>query len=161
MESVLNEENRKIIYDDLHTIDWMKDWKRDHDQHIRFTKTHHSLLQVVYYRSQSWILILFTGIAIGLIGGWIDLASAWLTDTKLGYCKNQWYASKKICCKNMADKYGECDDWINWSYALFWFRHLSLINWLFYVIFSTAFGFTATIIVSNVSLYASGSGYSF
>lgn len=159
VENSLSDENRKIVYSDLHTIDWMKDWKRDHNRHIQFIKTQHSFLQVLFYSSQSWILILLTGIAIGLIGGWIDLAAAWLTDTKLGYCKNQWYASKKICCKNMADNYGYCNDWIDWSYSLLWLRNISLVNWMIYVLFSSVFGLCATLIVSNISLYASGSGY--
>jgi chloride channel 3/4/5 len=121
-------------------------------------KAPHSLLSVIFYSSQSWILILLTGITIGLIGGWIDLASAWLTDTRLGYCKNQWYVSKKVCCKILADNYGYCDDWIDWSYALMWVRNLSLVNWAVYVFLSTLFGLGATLIVTNISLYASGSG---
>jgi chloride channel 3/4/5 len=150
--------NRKGGYKNLHTIDWLKDYRQDHNRHTNFIKTPHSFINIIFYSSQSWVLILLTGITIGLIGGWIDLASAWLTDAKLGYCKNQWYASKKVCCKNMADKYGYCDDWIDWSYALMWVRNVSLVNWTIYVILSTLFGFGATLIVTNISLYASGSG---
>jgi chloride channel 3/4/5 len=157
-ETSLNNRNRKGGYRNLHTIDWLNDCRKDHNRHINFIKTPHSFQINLLYSAQSWILTLLTGIAIGLIGGWIDLTSAWLTDTKLGYCRNQWYISKKVCCKHMADKYGYCNDWIDWSYALLWIRNLSVINWIIYVVLSTLFGLGATVIVTNISLYASGSG---
>ena len=93
----------RVVYGDFTTIDWMRDWRRDHRRRFRFLQKKHALSSIIFEHSQSWLVIFLTGISIGLLAGCIDVVSAWLTDIRIGYCTNQWYAGRKICCKNVQD----------------------------------------------------------
>lgn len=89
-----------VVYGNLTTIDWMRDILRDHRRRYRFFLKKHSLVDLVTENAQSWIIVLVSGVFIGLIAGWIDVAAAFLTDKRIGHCKTEWYASQKVCCKN-------------------------------------------------------------
>lgn len=147
-----------VVYGDLSTIDWMRDWMRDHRRRFKLFTSSHTVWGTAFERSQSWILVLAVGISIGLIAGSIDTIVVWLTDVRFGYCKNEWYTGKQLCCKNIEGQDGNCSDWADWSGAIFNLRGLFLINWTFYVIFSTLLATTSAYLVSHISLYASGSG---
>ena len=131
---------------------------RDHRRRFRFLRKKHSILGLILENSQSWILISLIGISIGFIAGWIDVSAAFLTDLKSGFCTKGWYATRKSCCKYMMDANEECSEWKDWSAAILWFSNLFLVNWFFYIFFSTLYATLCAFLVIHLSLYAAGSG---
>lgn len=60
-------------------------------------------LQQILDGSHVWVVLVTTGITVGLIAACIDIATNWLGDLKLGYCKgdqgaNQFYLNRQFCC---------------------------------------------------------------
>ncbi|KAI8907406.1 chloride channel, partial [Gorgonomyces haynaldii] len=49
--------------------------------------------------SLDWILVSVCGAVIGLLAGWMDSLSNWMSDLKLGYCNDIW-KSQNLCCKD-------------------------------------------------------------
>ncbi|KAJ1565095.1 hypothetical protein HK096_004585, partial [Nowakowskiella sp. JEL0078] len=58
----------------------------------------------------------------------------------------------------MHDIDGSCDDFWDWSFAIFGVRRVGIVNWFFYILFSTLFAGACAIIVCLLSPYAAGSG---
>ena len=148
-----------VVYGDLSTIDWMRDWMRDHRRRFKFfQKKSHTMWDTAIERSQSWVLVLAIGVSIGLIAGFIDTVVVWLTDVRFGYCKNEWYTGKQLCCKNIEGQDDTCNDWADWSGALFNLRGFFLVDWAVYVLLSSLLATTSAYLVTQISPYAAGSG---
>ncbi|KAJ3126008.1 glycerol ethanol, ferric requiring protein [Nowakowskiella sp. JEL0407] len=152
----------KAVYENFTTIDWTNDLMRDHQRKRRILAkkrtgwSAHFLFALE--NSQSWILLLLVGVGIGFLAAWIDIAAAWLTDVKGGFCSTEWYLSKAICCTSNHEKDGSCNDFWDWSFAIFGWRRLGVVNWFFYVVFSTVLAAACAVIVCQLSPYAAGSG---
>ena len=76
-----------------------------HPSSLSFTVLHR--LRAFYEVTQSWILVLLSGLSIGLVAGWITVSGAWLIDMRLGYCSTEWYVSRAICCMGQIGFGGE------------------------------------------------------
>ncbi|KAJ3214412.1 hypothetical protein HDU67_001699 [Dinochytrium kinnereticum] len=96
------------------------------------------------------------GVSIGVLASFIAVVAAWLIDIREGYCKNEWYLSKNICCTGYDKE--TCSHWIDWSYAFFRVPGVFVINWILYVLISTALAAVAAMLVVNLAPFAAGSG---
>ncbi|TPX62521.1 hypothetical protein PhCBS80983_g00259 [Powellomyces hirtus] len=156
-------EDDRVIYEDFTTIDWMKDLMRDYRRQNRMRTQHGpggrmSNFQMLFDATQSWILISIIGISIGLVAGWIDVVAAWLGDIRFGYCSYEWHISKSICCTGQWDADASCPAWNDWSSVILGSRGWGLVNWIFYILFSTLFASACAFIVTRLAPYAAGSG---
>ncbi|TVY84296.1 putative chloride channel protein, partial [Lachnellula suecica] len=103
-----------------------------------------------YEAAQGWIVVTLIGIAIGMNAAVLNIITEWLSDVKLGYCKNAFYLNESFCC------WGEengCEDWHRWS-------SFGPVNYLLYILFATIFALTSASLVRSFAPYAAGSGIS-
>ncbi|KAJ3392558.1 glycerol ethanol, ferric requiring protein [Lobulomyces angularis] len=149
-ESHEEDEDREL-YENFTTIDWIRDLMRDlrikkiQNSEIKSFKQNFNLYNILR-TTQPYLLIFCISVATGLCASWIDISAAWLTDIRLGYCSTEWYLGKKICCSGFKDD--NCDDWFDWSYAIFGARDITF----------TIYGVTCATLVVKLSPYAAGSG---
>ncbi|KAI9827916.1 MAG: hypothetical protein M1819_006859 [Sarea resinae] len=158
---------RRVGYDDLTAIDWIFEYTKERQ---RLKRLYASASGIIGYlrqlldASQVWLVLVGTGIAVGILAASIDVASDWLSDLKLGYCRNgpgggKFYLNKAFCCWGL-DEYAQCQDWTLWSDAL---RVHSkggkyIIEYIFFVIYSVLFAACASILVKSYAIYAKQSG---
>lgn len=97
---------RRLAYDDLTAIDWVFEYTKERQRKRLLYSSGQGVLGHVRQlldASHVWVVLVATGIAVGLIAACIDIASDWLGDLKLGYCKGeegfgQFYLNKGFCC---------------------------------------------------------------
>ncbi|KAI9206915.1 putative voltage-gated chloride channel [Polychytrium aggregatum] len=156
------EDTWKEIYEDFTTIDWMRDFMRDHRRQNKIKLDNQwtgweAQIRVIFDATQSWILISIVGVTIGVIASWIAVVAAWLTDARIGYCRADWYLTKSVCCAGLDHHDEHCSDWIDWSTAYFG-GSFFVVNLLAYVLMSTVFATLCSIFVVKIAPYATGSG---
>ncbi|KAH8681521.1 chloride channel [Xylariales sp. PMI_506] len=148
-------------YEDFTTIDWVQDAAREQMRRkARRIRTAGMIdngkvswryrLWESYDAAQGWIVVTLVGAAIGMIASFLNIITEWLSDIKLGYCTTAFYLNESFCC------WGEdngCADWHRWT-------SFEPLNYFLYIVFATAFAFTAATLVKSYAPYAAGSGIS-
>ncbi|CCJ29114.1 unnamed protein product [Pneumocystis jirovecii] len=149
------------------TIDWVDEntKERDRKQTIRKLRGIWGKIYQFWDFSQLWVIIITTGISIGVISGFIDIVSGWLSDIREGYCKSGFYLNRNFCCwvpqedKNKWKK--TCHDWVSWKDAFNILKKESyIVSYIFYIIFVTLFGLISSFLVNSYACYAKNSGIS-
>lgn len=132
-------------YDDLTTIDWIVEYTKER-QRTRTLRSDFSgiggyLIQLLD-RSNVWLILIATGVLVGLIAAGIDTTSLWLTDVKSGYCKysvegGRFYLRRELCCWGH-EQPSHCQDWVSWRQALLLESGAAAytLEFLLYVLFS-------------------------
>jgi chloride channel 3/4/5 len=94
------------VYDNLTAIDWIFEYAKER-QRQRVLKSSTSGIggYAIQFAdaSQIWAVLIVTGLAVGAVAAFIDIASDWLGDVKAGFCSNveqggKFYLSKPFCC---------------------------------------------------------------
>ncbi len=136
---------RRVGYEDLTTIDWIYEYTKER-QRLRILYANTTGL-VGYARrlldaSHVWLVLIITGISVGVLAAAIDTVSLWLGDIKSGYCKNgaqggRFYLHRGFCCWGH-DDLSHCQDWTTWREAL----HIPsrggayTVEYIFFVLYS-------------------------
>lgn len=97
---------RRLAYDDMTAIDWVFEYTKERQRKRLLFSTGQGLLghlRQILDGSHVWVVLIFTGISVGLLAAGIDIASDWLSDLKSGYCKGeegfgQFYLNRGFCC---------------------------------------------------------------
>ncbi|RMZ91527.1 hypothetical protein DV736_g1259, partial [Chaetothyriales sp. CBS 134916] len=158
---------KRVGYDDLTAIDWIFEYSKERQRIKQLLAGSHGLsgaLKQLADASNVWIVLILTGIAIGILAAGMSIVSDWLGDIKTGYCKNgddggKFYLSRQFCCWGH-DDISQCQDWTPWKTAL----QLSsagggyAVEYLFFVIFAVVFALSAALLVKEYSNYAKQSG---
>lgn len=169
------------------TIDWIQDAfleSRKRKSEAEWTAQSSSLsswFSTLYEAAQTWLVLALVGAAIGLNAALISIITAWLSDLKMGYCRQGWWLNQKFCCWEIeanpnfqnnilnpnsnftlgsasgivglgATEEG-CNDWITWTTFL-------PIRYLAYVFCSVMFAYFAAKLIEAFSASAAGSGIS-
>ncbi|KAL7947358.1 chloride channel [Trichoderma barbatum] len=159
---------RRVGYDDLTAIDWIFEYTKER-QRLRVLSSSSGGGIIGYVRhlldaSQVWIVLLLTGLAVGVIAALIDITTDWLGDIKLGFCTSgpeggHFYLNKNFCCYGY-DQGSKCAGWRFWSEALGihsaagkWF-----IEYFFFLAFGVLFAYCAALLVQEYAIYAKHSG---
>lgn len=97
---------RRVGYDDQTAIDWIFEYTKERQRKRLLYSGNQGI--VGYARrlldaSNVWLILIATGISVGIIAACIDVASDWLGDLKTGYCKNgpgggKFYLNRNFCC---------------------------------------------------------------
>ncbi|GMK56525.1 hypothetical protein CspeluHIS016_0303650 [Cutaneotrichosporon spelunceum] len=157
-------------YDDFSTVDWVQDSLRERHPYSHrqpkpgslVDRLNHldgmlgwlwRLLMRALVEGESYVILILTGIGIGLSAALMSIMTAWLADLKLGRCSTGWWLSRKFCCLEVSDEGESCEEWIRWG--LF-----QPFPWIAYVMYAATFAFTAAYLVRNFAPYAAGSGIS-
>ncbi|PCG93230.1 Cystathionine beta-synthase, core [Penicillium occitanis (nom. inval.)] len=158
---------RRLAYDDMTAIDWVFEYTKERQRKRLLFSTGQGVLghlRQLLDGSHVWMVLVATGIAVGLLAAGIDIASDWLSDIKTGYCKgeegfSQFYLNRGFCCWGHED-FSECSGWIPWRKA---FRVTSagggyVVEYIFFIIFAVLFATCACILVRSYAPYAKHSG---
>ncbi|KAH8705747.1 putative voltage-gated chloride channel [Talaromyces proteolyticus] len=158
---------RRVAYDDLTAIDWVFEYMKERQRKRLLYSTDQGLLghlRQILDGSHVWAVLVITGVAVGLIAACIDIASDWLGDLKLGYCKsdqgaNQFYLNRNFCCWGHED-FSQCIGWVPWRTALGISSRGGgyVMEYFFFVMFSVLFASCACILVRSFAPYAKHSG---
>ncbi|KAJ9193087.1 hypothetical protein DTO164E3_8052 [Paecilomyces variotii] len=158
---------RRVGYDDLTAIDWIFEYTKERQRkRLLYSRGQGFLGHLLRLLDEShiWLVLVATGIAVGIIAAAIDIVSDWLGDLKTGYCKagsggGKFYLNKSFCCWGHEDL-SECQDWTPWRDA---FKIKSVgggyvVEYIFYVLYSVLFASCASILVRTYATYAKHSG---
>ncbi len=136
---------RRVGYDDLTAIDWIYEYAKERQRLKKLLALNHGLvgnLRLLFDASHVWFVLVASGISVGCVAAFINIASDWLGDIKTGYCKTgagggQFYLNKQFCCWGH-DKIAQCQDWTPWPSALGVGPAGAqyVISYIFFVIFS-------------------------
>ena len=163
VDEVIHEEIDEIKrYEDFTTIDWVQDAAREQlrkrarrqEKASFFTREGgigwRRKVWEAYDAAQGWIIVTLIGVAIGVNAAFLNIATEWLSDVKLGRCKTAWYLNEQFCCWGSE---GGCADWKRWS-------PIPPLNYVLYILFSAVFAFVSARLVKAFAPYAAGSGIS-
>jgi chloride channel 3/4/5 len=97
---------RRVGYDDLTAIDWIFEYTKERQRKRLLYSKGQGLLGHIRHlldASHVWLVLVATGIFVGILAASIDIASDWLSDIKTGYCNNgrgggKFYLNKSFCC---------------------------------------------------------------
>ncbi|KAL9104322.1 MAG: hypothetical protein Q9163_000713 [Psora crenata] len=158
---------RRVGYDDLTAIDWIFEYRKER-QRLKYLYSRATGLsgyaQQMLDASQIWMILVATGIAAGVLAASIDIASDWLGDLKMGYCRGgaeggSFYLNRGFCCWGH-DEWSHCQGWTAWGPAL----HLRsgkgkfIVEYIIFFAFSVTFAIGAAVLVGNYAVYAKHSG---
>ncbi|EAW14069.1 chloride channel protein [Aspergillus clavatus NRRL 1] len=158
---------RRVGYDDLTAIDWIFEYTKERQRKRLLYSSSPGLsgyARRLLEAGNVWVVLIATGILVGIIAACIDITSNWLGDLKTGYCKNgpgggRFYLNRDFCCWGHAD-ISECLDWTPWSKA-FGLRSSGggySVEYLVYILYSVLFAFCASFLVRSYAIYAKHSG---
>ncbi|KAI0128345.1 chloride channel protein 5 [Xylariales sp. AK1849] len=158
---------RRVGYEDLTAIDWIFEYTKER-QRLRVLYSSASgipgYIQRLLDASQVWFILVFTGLAVGVLAAGINVTSDWLGDLKAGYCSSgpdggAFYLNKGFCCLGY-DQGAKCMGWKPWAAALGissaggkWF-----IEYFFFLLLSVTFALCAGILVKEYAIHAKHSG---
>jgi chloride channel 3/4/5 len=116
---------RRVGYEDLTTIDWIFEYTKERQRlRILFANTPGLIgyARRLLDASHVWLVLIITGVSVGVLAAAIDTVSLWLGDIKSGYCKNgaeggRFYLHREFCCLGH-DDLSQCQDWTTWREAL-------------------------------------------
>ncbi|PWY69744.1 voltage-gated chloride channel [Aspergillus heteromorphus CBS 117.55] len=158
---------RRVGYDDLTAIDWIFEYTKERQRKRLLYANGQGVvgyLRKVLDSSNVWIVLIATGVLVGIIAACIDISSDWLADLKTGYCRNgpgggRFYLNRSFCCWGH-DDVSNCLDWTPWRKALGVTSSGGgyTVEYLFYVLYSVFFAVCACILVRSYAIYARHSG---
>ena len=115
---------RRVGYEDLTAIDWIFEYTKERQ---RLRQLYSSATGILGYirqaldASQVWVVLVLTGLAVGVLAAGIDVTTDWLGDIKYGFCTTKdggaFYLSRTACCYGY-DDHAQCIGWTTWGQAL-------------------------------------------
>lgn len=97
---------RRVGYDDLTAIDWIFEYTKERQRKRLLYSSGQGLVghaRRLLDAGNVWLVLITTGVLVGIIAACIDITSNWLGDLKTGYCKNgpgggKFYLNRSFCC---------------------------------------------------------------
>lgn len=138
---------RRVAYEDMTAIDWIFEYTKER-QRLRVLRSGAKgivgYIRLLLDASQIWVILILTGIAVGVIAAGIDVTTNWLADLKTGFCSGgpdggAFYLNKGVCCLGY-DVGSKCTGWSTWGEAFGakaggkWF-----LEYFFFIMFSVRF----------------------
>ncbi|KAF8637590.1 hypothetical protein AX17_002659 [Amanita inopinata Kibby_2008] len=152
---------RATKYEDGSTIDWLQQdaAERERNQALRSQAGMRGILSPMLEASRMWLVVIVTGIGIGLTGACLDILVKWLADIREGRCSHGFLYNQVTCCSGV-DPGEVCKEWQTWS-QYFHIRFIfvqSLLQAFVYVVFAIAFAGSAAVLVKTYAPYAFHTG---
>ncbi|KAL4893064.1 Cl channel CLC-3 [Aspergillus ambiguus] len=158
---------RRVGYDDLTAIDWIFEYTKERQRKRLLYSSGQGLAghaRRLLDGSDVWLVLITTGVLVGIIAACIDITSNWLGDLKTGYCKNgpgggKFYLNRSFCCWGHEDP-SQCLDWTPWRKALGVSSNGGgfTVEYIFYILYSVLFAVCASVLVRKYAIFARHSG---
>ncbi|KIK61661.1 hypothetical protein GYMLUDRAFT_165705 [Collybiopsis luxurians FD-317 M1] len=159
----LSSQNHKLKYKDGSSIDWLHEeaLEREREHVKKSQKSIRGLLSIWADSARVWLVVVATGIGIGVAGAWLDVLVKWylLADLREGRCQEGFFYNQVSCCSGL-DPGEFCTDWQTWS-EYFKIRSLflsSLLQSSIYVMLAVVFAGSAALLVYTYAPYAFHTG---
>ncbi|OCB86382.1 Cl-channel protein [Sanghuangporus baumii] len=151
----------KVTYRDGSTIDWLREEaaERSRRHRLRSFRGLRGLLLPLLESSRIWLVVVGTGVGVGITGAWLDVLVHWFSDLREGRCAYGFFYNQVACCSGI-DPGEVCTDWLSWSQ---WFGvHTifvsSLLQAIIYISLAIAFSSSAAFLVLTYAPYAFHTG---
>ncbi|KAI0769196.1 Cl-channel protein [Irpex lacteus] len=150
-----------VHYKDGSSIDWQREEaaERERKRAIHSQRGVRSAFAPVWDSTRIWLVIIATGIGIGVAGAWLDVLVRWLGDLREGRCEYGFFYNSVACCSGL-DAGEVCQEWKTWSQ----YFHVSSIlgssllqSWI-YICLSIALAASASVLVVTYAPYAFHTG---
>jgi len=88
----------------------LKDWQyeeaaeRARKQSIRSERGLRRVFAPLFDSVRLWVVLILTGAGVGIIGAYLDVLVAWLSDLKSGHCGYGIYYNQQACCSGLDGK---------------------------------------------------------
>ncbi|KXN86575.1 H(+)/Cl(-) exchange transporter 3 [Leucoagaricus sp. SymC.cos] len=148
-------------YKDGASIDWLQEEmvERDHQQALKSQAGVRGILSPVFDAARGWLVVILTGMGVGIAGAWLDVLVKWLGDLREGRCSYGFFYNQVACCSGI-DPGEICYEWKSWS-TYFGFHSIfgsSLLQSFVYVALAIAFAASAAVLVVAYAPYAFHTG---
>ncbi|KAG0034888.1 hypothetical protein BGZ81_002295 [Podila clonocystis] len=155
-EALVKENNGiRIWYHNYTTIDWIHDFVKERVR-LRHLRSMGGIRGMIRNRADSlkgWVLVLLTGVITACLAAFIDVASWWLGDLRMGYCTTNFWWSQYFCCWGSTGGQS-CTEWVSWSMALssddvILGLSRDTFDWTIYICFGTLFAGICVVMVTS------------
>ncbi|KAE9399949.1 Cl-channel protein [Gymnopus androsaceus JB14] len=145
-----------VKYKDGSSIDWLQEeaLERERDHAKKSQRSIRALLSIWADSARVWLVVVATGIGIGVAGAWLDVLVKWLGDLREGRCQAGFFHNQVTCCSGL-DPGELCTEWQTWS-EYFDVRYIfvqSLLQSSIYVTLAVAFAGSAAVLVNTYAPY--------
>ncbi|RDX51224.1 hypothetical protein OH76DRAFT_1378993 [Lentinus brumalis] len=152
---------KQVAYEEGSTIDWLREEaaERERKRAMRSQRGLHGLLALVLDSAGMWLVIILTGVGVGVLGAWLDVLVKWLGDLREGRCTYGFFYNQVACCSGL-DPGEICNEWQSWSEFLHVssiFRQ-SLLQAAIYIALSIGFAGSSAVLVLTYAPYAFHTG---
>ncbi|KAF6761563.1 Cl-channel protein [Ephemerocybe angulata] len=108
--------HRELKYTDGSSIDWLQEEaaERERSHALHSQAGVRGALLPALDSARMWIVVIATGIGIGLAGAWLDVLVKWLGDIREGRCAYGFFYNSVACCSGL-DAGEFCVEWQTWS----------------------------------------------
>lgn len=85
------------------SIDWTLEYSRERARKAQLASLPglRGVGSRVWDQAKPWLVVVLTGIATGTIASCLDVLSSWLSDLRLGVCRDMWWMSRNLCCAGL------------------------------------------------------------
>ncbi|GJE98065.1 Cl-channel protein [Phanerochaete sordida] len=150
-----------VPYAEGTTIDWHREEaaERERRRTLRAERGLRGVLAPVADSARTWLVIVLTGLGIGVAGAWLDVLVRWLGDLREGRCTYGFFYNQVACCSGL-DPGEVCTEWKTWSEYLRVSSILgqSLLQAWIYIALAIMFAGSAAVLVVTYAPYAFHTG---
>ncbi|KAF8587856.1 hypothetical protein K439DRAFT_1645720 [Ramaria rubella] len=141
--------------------DWVHEEAVERIRRYKLSSHHglRGLLLPLWDNSCVWLVLIGTGLGVGVIGAWLDVLVAWLSDLRQGRCAYGFFYNQVSCCSGL-DPGELCQPWMSWS-QWFGIRYIfmqSILQTSVYVGLAIIFAASAAVLVKSYAPYAFHTG---
>lgn len=100
---------REVGYENASTIDWSYEESRERIrvQALRELQGLKGVTARLWDSTIPWLVVVATGLGTGAVASCLDILSAWLSDLRMGVCRDTWWMSRNVCCMGL-DRGSSC-----------------------------------------------------
>ncbi|GAA5830043.1 hypothetical protein JCM3766R1_006747 [Sporobolomyces carnicolor] len=133
------------------SIDWTLEYSRERARKAQLASLPglRGVGSRVWDQAKPWLVVVLTGIATGTIASCLDVLSSWLSDLRLGVCRDMWWMSRNLCCAGL-DPSETCRAWKTWGELVGGERHViarAIAQYGLYMLLAVMFAVSSSVFV--------------
>ncbi|GAA5827847.1 hypothetical protein JCM5353_005667 [Sporobolomyces roseus] len=133
------------------SIDWTLEYSRERTRlsHLASLPGLRGVAARIWDQAKPWLVVVLTGIATGTIASCLDVLSSWLSDLRLGVCRDMWWMSRHLCCAGL-DPAETCRAWRTWGEIVGDEQHIvlrAITQYSLYMILAVLFAVSSSVFV--------------